>query len=78
MDVYPYDYVYREDGKKYSVPRYYDKYLKKYDQIMLIEVKERRKQNALKNQLTPDRLKQMLEHKIYSQKQLIRELENAY
>ena len=57
-DMYPKDFV-TAAGVKFRPPRYYDKIMESIDQVMLEDCKERRKEHALENQVTPERLAAM-------------------
>lgn len=76
-DLYPGDHVVME-GKKYKIPRYYDKLLEREDPEFLAELKEKRRKaanNASPENTSPRRLKAREEFKQRQAKRLARPLE---
>jgi hypothetical protein len=70
-DVYPKDF-FTLNGRKMSPPRYYDKILEKENPDLYMKLKDKRKEEQDKSEITSKRLKAMEKHKKIATKSLKR------
>ena len=72
-DIFPKDFVTNE-GVKFKAPRYYDKLFEVINPDQMEEIKEKRREHARRNAITPERLAAMEQCKLKQAESLKRDL----